>query len=140
VKTLQRFNACFVILAEESVDLPGIENSKGIERKPFLNRWVAVGMSVILLSGTFSMLAQSTPRRFQRQGSKPEIDFSEYQAALENELDHEQTVIHPEDGSLMLVGDSKVKLDALWKDTVTQVEKAIGRSWRKKIQSLCLTG
>lgn len=85
---------------------------------------------VMLLSSTFSVFAQrNTPPPISEEGKQTKDQLlAEFKTALETELSHGQTEINPEDGSIMLVGESKNKIDSLWKNTVSQIERAIGRS------------
>ncbi len=98
--------------------------------KPLIRRMLIVFVIVVLLSGTFSVFAQNTTPPSISEAGKQTKDqlLTEYKIALENELNHGQTEINPQDGSVMLVGESKTKIDLLWKDTVSQIEEAIGRS------------
>ena len=63
----------------------------------------------------------------QAQEEKARL-LAEFQKALDSELEHGQTMISPEDGQTkMLTGASAEKMDALWQETVKQIEAAIAR-------------
>lgn len=98
--------------------------------KPFIRRLMFAVVIVALLSVSFSVFAQSTtPPPISKEGQQTKDQLlAEFKTALENELSNGQTEVNPQDGSIMLVGESQTKIDLLWKDTVSQIEKAIGRS------------
>lgn len=87
----------------------------------------------ILLIGLFMgivvpVLAQeSTPPIPPESQQEKERLLTEYEAALEFELKYGETAINPEDGTIVLIGESAAKMDSLWQKTVRQIEDAIAR-------------
>jgi hypothetical protein len=98
--------------------------------KPFMRKLMFVFVIVTLFSGTSSVFAQSTPPPpISEAGEQTKQQLlSDFNTALDHELNYGKTEVNPQDGSIMLVGESKTKIDVLWADTVSQIEKAIGRS------------
>lgn len=87
----------------------------------------------ILLIGLFMgvvvpVLAQeSAPPISPDAQQEKERLLTEYEAVLEYELKHGETDIDPETGNILLVGESAAKTDALWQQTVRQIEETMAR-------------
>ncbi len=93
-----------------------------------LQKLTLVALLIAFLIGVVPVLAQeSTVAISPDAQQEKERLLDEYKAALEYELEHGETTVNIDGGAAILTGESAIKMNSLWQETVRQIEAAIGR-------------
>lgn len=97
-----------------------------MKKLPFKAMFVVLFVALVLVVAPAYAQKSNPPISPQGQEEKTRL-LSEYQKVLENEIQHGQTGIDPDDGRTILIGESAEKMDMLWDETVKKIEEAIAR-------------
>ncbi len=96
--------------------------------KYLLQKLILVALLIAFLIGVAPVLAQESITTISPDAQQEkERLLDEYKAALEYELEHGETTVDLDGGATILTGESAVKMNSLWQETVRQIEAAIGR-------------
>ncbi len=103
----------------------------------FITKCVSLALALVFLLGTQSTaFAQkiSTPPP-PNSTIKEKVDFllTQYNNAVKQEMRQGQTK-KDEDGNVVLTGESELKMNALWKDTFSQIDELTARPLEERIK------